>query len=249
MQFTNEFVVPVRPDRAWDALMDIERVAQCMPGATLLENDGERFSGRVKVKVGPMTVSYRGSAHFVEKDPVAHRAALQAQGREERGAGTAGLSVKVSLQPSGQTDTRVQLLTDLDLTGKPAQFGRGILEEVGTAIIDQFAERLAGEVRGPGGSADDSQATTPNDERSVAPPDDSGTTLGKSAESSASPNNDRPTTNDDALDLGSFAWPAAKRLAPVIFGLLGLVALARVMRPRASAPTVVVVYGVDPRIG
>jgi carbon monoxide dehydrogenase subunit G len=248
MQFTNEFVVPVPPDQAWDALMDIERVAQCMPGATLLENDGERFSGRVKVKVGPMTVSYRGSAEFVEKDPVAHRAALQARGREERGAGTAGLNVRASLQASGQTDTRVQLLTDLDLTGKPAQFGRGILEEVGTAIIDQFADRLAQEVRGPGGSEGDSQATTTNHDDSAACRDGSGTSLGAGAESSGGPDHHRPT-NDEALDLGTLAWPAVKRLAPVVLGLLGLVALARVMRPRASAPTVVLVYGVDPRIG
>ena len=246
MQFENEFVVPVAPPAAWQVLMDMEQVARCMPGATLLENDGQRFAGKVKVKVGPIAVGYRGAAEFVEKDETAFRAVLRASGREERGAGTAGATVTAQLHPAGENRTRVHVLTDLDITGKPAQFGRGVMAEVGTAIIGQFATRLAGQIGADGagtvnGAAAVNGAAPVNGAVPAAPAAPAPTAPARTA--SGDDNNE-----GDALDMGLLVGrPVLKRFAPVVAGVLALLALSRVLTRSGRQAPVVVVFGQVPR--
>src|SRR5580698_909740 len=119
-----------------------------MPGAALETVDGDDFTGSVKVKLGPISLTYKGKASFVEKDETAHRATIDAQGKDSRGGGTAGAKVTASLAAEGDTTTRVDVVTDLNVTGKPAQFGRGVMVDVGNKLIGQFAECLAGKLAG-----------------------------------------------------------------------------------------------------
>jgi carbon monoxide dehydrogenase subunit G len=147
MQLEHSFTVPVGVDDAWKVLLDIERIAPCMPGAAVDTIDGDDFTGTVKVKLGPIGLTYKGKASFVEKDEAAHRAVIHAQGRDARGNGTAAATVTATLtEQSG--DTKVDVLTDLDITGKPAQFGRGVMVDVGNKLIGQFADCLAGKLAG-----------------------------------------------------------------------------------------------------
>ena len=142
MELTHSFTVPVGIDNAWDVLTDIERIAPCMPGAVLDEVDRDRFTGTVKVKLGPIALTYKGTASWVQRDETAHRAVLDAQGRDARGNGTAAATITAGLVPDG-TSTRVDVVTELKITGKPAQFGRGVLADVGEKLIGQFADCLA----------------------------------------------------------------------------------------------------------
>jgi carbon monoxide dehydrogenase subunit G len=141
MELNNEFDVEVPVDEAWAVLTDLERIAPCMPGAQLTEVEGEEFRGNVKVKVGPITAQYKGVARFAEKDDANHRAVIDAQGRDTRGQGNANALITASLQAQG-TGTRVTVNTDLKLTGKVAQFGRGAIADVSAALLDQFVSCL-----------------------------------------------------------------------------------------------------------
>ncbi|MFF4802996.1 SRPBCC family protein [Streptomyces sp. NPDC001351] len=142
MELHHEFTVPVPVDDAWRTLLDIERVAPCMPGATVEEYDGKTVTGSVKVKVGPITVTYKGTAVFEEQDETAHRMVLIASGRETRGQGTARATVTGTLSER-DGGTAVSVRTDLTVTGRPAQFGRGVMAEVGDRLVGQFAQCLA----------------------------------------------------------------------------------------------------------
>jgi uncharacterized protein len=150
VEFVNEFTVPVGVDRAFEILTDLERVAPCLPGATLEEVDGDAYTGKVKVKVGPIAVTYRGTAEVTEKDEDAKHAVIHAKGKEARGAGTAAADVTADLVSEGDEVTKVKVTTDLTITGKPAQFGRGVMEDVGTKLIDTFAERLSEMIQADG---------------------------------------------------------------------------------------------------
>ncbi|MET9088638.1 SRPBCC family protein [Streptomyces sp. NPDC004237] len=142
MELHHEFTVPVPADEAWRALLDIERVAPCLPGAVVEGYDGKTVTGSVKVKVGPVTVAYRGTAVFEEQDASAHRMVLLASGRETRGQGTARATVTATLTERDGA-TAVSVRTDLTVTGRPAQFGRGVLAEVGDRLVGRFATCLA----------------------------------------------------------------------------------------------------------
>ena len=155
MQLENSFTVPVPVDEAWRVLLDIERIAPCMPGAALDSVTGDEFTGRVKVKLGVITLTYQGKASFVEKDEVAHRAVIDARGRDQRGNGTASALVTATLVADGDR-TKVDVLTDLNITGRPAQFGRGVMTDVGNKLLSQFADRLADQL-----GAGDQPTTTP----------------------------------------------------------------------------------------
>jgi uncharacterized protein len=138
----NSFRVPVPVEQAWRTLLDVPRIAPCLPGATLEESEGTTYRGRVKVKVGPIQLAYKGEATIAEQDEAARRLVLLANGKETRGSGAASARVVAELvERDGATDVRVA--TDLDLTGKPAQFGRGIISDVSSRLIDQFATNLA----------------------------------------------------------------------------------------------------------
>jgi carbon monoxide dehydrogenase subunit G len=145
VQLENSFTVPVPIDEAWRVLLDIERIAPCMPGAALDSVDGDDFTGRVKVKLGPINLTYQGKASFIEKDEAAHRAVIDARGKDQRGNGTAAAVVTATLAEAGSS-TRVDVLTDLNITGRPAQFGRGVMTDVGNKLLGQFADKLAAQL-------------------------------------------------------------------------------------------------------
>lgn len=142
MQLENEFVVPVGVDQAWAALNDPRRVAPCFPGATLESVDGDAFTGSVKLKLGPISMLYKGKGTFVERDDAAHRVVIDATGRDSRGGGHAKATITGTLTADGPS-TAVRLVTDLAITGKPAQLGRGLIADVSNRIVDQFAACLA----------------------------------------------------------------------------------------------------------
>ncbi|MEV7096538.1 SRPBCC domain-containing protein [Amycolatopsis sp. NPDC051045] len=152
MRLDHEFTVPAPIGEVWQAVVDPERVAPCMPGATLTKVEGDRFSGTVKVKLGPISLLYKGNGEFLEKDDAAHKVTIKASGKDARGAGTAAATVTLTLT---ETDggTHGTVATDLAITGKPAQFGRGLINEVGGKILDTFAGCLSGKLAPAEGAA------------------------------------------------------------------------------------------------
>jgi carbon monoxide dehydrogenase subunit G len=222
VELQHSFSVPVDVDRAWAVLVDIEQVAPCMPGAALDTVDGDEFTGSVKVRLGPIGITYKGKARFVEKDEAAHRAVIDAQGKDARGNGTASATVTATLHPQDD-GTRVEVNTDLAITGKPAQFGRGVMVDVGNKLIGQFADCLAGKLA----KADGPAAAAPVAASAVSAPPP------------AASQPDSPRTSPEApaeevtpIDLMASAGPAVlKRLAPVAL-LLAVLVLVIVLRRR-----------------
>ena len=146
MELEHSFTVPVPVDRAWDVLLDVERVAPCMPGASLDSVAGDEIKGRIKVKVGPISMTYAGTARFTERDAATGVMKLEASGKETRGAGTASATVRSELHGEGD-ETHVVVNTSLNVTGRPAQFGRGVMADVGGKLIGIFAANLADMLR------------------------------------------------------------------------------------------------------
>jgi carbon monoxide dehydrogenase subunit G len=194
VELNNEFRVAVPAAKTWEVLTDVERVAPCLPGATLLSVNGDEFTGAVKVKVGPITVSYNGNAAFLEKDAAAQRVVLKANGKETRGNGNAAAVVTAQLKDEGDA-TSVVITTDLTISGKAAQFGRGVLGDVAGNLIAQFARALEADIIGGAPSA----TTAPTAE----------------AQSAAS----QPTAGDSVDLLKVVAVPMAKRFAPALAAL------------------------------
>ncbi|MHB1929405.1 MAG: SRPBCC family protein [Acidimicrobiales bacterium] len=149
MELTNDFRVSVPPAKAWAVLTDVERIAPLLPGAQLQEIDGDEFRGVVKVKVGPITAQYKGTASWQEKDEAARRAVLKASGRDTRGQGNASATISMSLEPDGD-GTKVDVVTDLTITGKVAQFGRGVLADVSGKLLGQFVDALEADLEREG---------------------------------------------------------------------------------------------------
>jgi uncharacterized protein len=160
MEMTNEFDVGVPVDEAWAVLTDLERIAPCMPGAQLTEVEGDEYRGIVKVKVGPITAQYKGVAKFSEKDDAAHRAVIDAQGRDTRGQGNANALITASLEDRGGV-THVTVHTDLKLTGKVAQFGRGAIQDVSGALLGQFVNCLENDLLSGSPAAEPEPAPEP----------------------------------------------------------------------------------------
>lgn len=142
MKLENEFVVPADVDKTWAALNDLEWVVPCFPGATLNSVDGDEFTGSVKVKLGSISMTYKGSGKFTERDEAAHRVVISARGQDERGQGMAQTTVTTSLHAEGGS-TRVTVVSDLTVSGKIAQFGRGVMNDVAGKILTQFSTCLA----------------------------------------------------------------------------------------------------------
>ena len=158
MDLEHSFTIPVPPEQAWQVLLDVERIAPCMPGATVDSVDGDVVTGRIKVKVGPVTMTYAGTARFVERDEQTRAVTLEASGKETRGAGTASATIRSTLQGEGN-QTKVTVHTTMSVTGRPAQFGRGVMAEVGGRIIERFAANLAALLAGGGSPAADGTAS------------------------------------------------------------------------------------------
>lgn len=157
MKLENEFRVDVPVEQAWRVLLDVERIAPCMPGAQLQEVEGDEYRGIVKVKVGPITAQYKGAARITEADEANHRAVIRAEGRDTRGQGNASATVTATLQPEG-AGTRVNIDSDVTITGKVSQFGRGVIADVSAKLLDQFVAALERDVlAGPG----DTQTANP----------------------------------------------------------------------------------------
>lgn len=142
MELINEFEVDAPLDVVWSVLTDVERIAPCLPGAQLQEVEGDEYRGVVKVKVGPITAQYKGAASFVEKDDAGYRAVLRAEGRDTRGTGNAAADITAEMAPTA-TGTLVTVTTDLKVTGKVAQFGRGVMADVSKKLMGQFADNLS----------------------------------------------------------------------------------------------------------
>ncbi len=261
MELDHSFTVPVPPDRAWDVLLDVERIAPCMPGATVDEFDGEVVTGRIKVKVGPVSLTYRGTAKFIERDPAEQAVVVEASGKETRGAGTASATVRASLEPEASGEaTKVTMHTTMNVTGRPAQFGRGVMVEVGGKLVEKFADNLAQLISGGGTLAADGAATADAATADAATADDGstdgasagdGSTDGASAGQpvvtvEAGSGSTEPVTvvpvattasappaqqNDDSINLVRLVGPAIlKRIIPVVAGVAALVLLGRRLR-------------------
>jgi uncharacterized protein len=211
VEFVNEFRVPADIGTTFATLTDLERVAPCLPGATLEEVDGDTDTGRVKVKVGPVQVTYRGTARLVEADPVTRTGRIEASGRESRGTGTADAEVTATLVEDGD-GTLVTVVTDLTISGKVAQFGRGVMAEVGGRIIDAFADRLREMIEADQAASPAPAAVTTSE---AAPVPDAGPGAGPRRIV------EDPDRADDALDLLEVAGSATlKRAIPVAAALL-----------------------------
>ena len=143
MDLSHRFRVPASVEEAWTAFNHLDRIAPCFPGATITAVSGNDFQGSIKVKLGPVALVYDGSGRFVERDPDARRMVIEAQGEDRRGNGTATARVTASFAGSGGS-TEVEVLTDLDITGKPAQFGPGVISDASDKLLNQFASSVSG---------------------------------------------------------------------------------------------------------
>jgi carbon monoxide dehydrogenase subunit G len=225
MKLQHTFAIPVaRPD-AWMTLLDIGRVAQCFPGAALESVAADEFTGNVKLKLGPISMTYAGRASFVEKDEASYTLTVDASGRDKHGAGTARALVTAVLTEDGAQGTIVNLSTDLAITGKPAQFGRGVIEEVSNKLLDQFAANLQTSLSGP--------ATGPTD-------------LGSGQAGEPRPQGSEGVAADEAsLNMLSPAIlvPLGKRLVPAVAGVAAGLFLVRFMTRsrRTEAPVIILI--------
>jgi carbon monoxide dehydrogenase subunit G len=217
MELNNEFTVGVPVDEAWKVLTDVERIAPCLPGAELQEVEGDEYRGVVKIKVGPITAQYKGTARFQEKDDANHKAVLRAEGRDTRGQGNASATITATLVPEGADATKVTVATDLTITGKVAQFGRGVLADVSAKLMDQFAVALDAEVRsGSAPSAPAADAPAADLSTAGAPAD---------ASPAAAPSGPRKIESKPAepINVGSMLPGIAKRYASGIGATLVVV--------------------------
>ena len=243
MEMDHSFTVPVPPERAWDVLLDVERIAPCMPGATVDEFDGEVVTGRIKVKVGPVSLTYRGTAKFTERDPDARVIVFEASGKETRGAGTASATVRATLEPeSGGEGTTASMHTTMNVTGRPAQFGRGVMIEVGSKLVEQFAQNLRQLIAEDGAAGGNAAATATAEadasagqaaaEATGTPQDGPGSTqpspVVPAAATTATPTAQPPAASADSINLVKLVGPALlKRVIPVAVAAAGLALLGR----------------------
>jgi uncharacterized protein len=231
MEMDHSFTVPVPPERAWDVLLDVKKIAPCMPGATVDEFDGEVVTGRIKVKVGPVSLTYRGTAKFTERDPDARVIVLEASGKETRGAGTASATVRATLEPeSGGEGTTASMHTTMNVTGRPAQFGRGVMVEVGGKLVEQFAQNLRQLIAEDG--AAEGNAAGAGAEATGTSQDGPGSTqpspVVPAAAPTATPTAQPPAASADSINLIKLVGPSLlKRVIPAAVAAAGLALLGR----------------------
>lgn len=207
MELENSFVVPADIDTAWKTLLDVEAIAPCMPGATLTSFDGDNFTADVKVKLGPVTMNFAGEGTFVEKNEATHTAIIDASGKETKGAGTAGAKITATLVEEGPNSTRANIVTDLTVTGKAAQFGRGVMADVSKKLIGQFAGNLEQVIAAR-------QVTATAAAVAAEAPAEGGEAV---ATAPAPAPAAAPVLNNEALDLGNAAMvPVLKRVIPAV---------------------------------
>ncbi|MEO3939389.1 SRPBCC family protein [Dermatophilaceae bacterium Soc4.6] len=234
MDLHHDFTVPADVATTWATFMDLENVAGCFPGAAVTGVDGDSFTGTVKVKLGPIALVYAGKGIFVERDDATHRAVIEATGKDKRGNGTAGATVTIVVAPDG-TGSAVDVTTDLNVTGKPAQFGRGVMQDVSDKLLGQFVaclERRFSEDEAPevAPEAAAAPAVAVTSGGAATPPDDAApATVAAPAPAAAVPRpaprpapRAAPAQESEALDLGSAVIPILLRTYAPHVGVLAL---------------------------
>ena len=211
MELTHGFTVPGTVEETWERFGDIADLAECFPGAQVTSVSGDSFEGTVKVKLGPVALVYAGSGSFVSRDEAAHRFVVEAKGRDKRGNGTAAATVTVSMTADGAADaTAVSVQTDLSITGKPAQFGRGMMQDVSDKLLGQFVacleQRSTGE---PAGSGAPATGSDPSTVAETPPPQPSGASATESTPPAVAET--PPGRPVDAIDLGATVLPVLVR--------------------------------------
>jgi carbon monoxide dehydrogenase subunit G len=257
VDLTHSFTVPVDRATAWATFEDIAGVAACFPGAVVTSVEGDTFEGTCKVKLGPIALQYGGTGSFVERDEAAGRIVLDAKGKDKRGNGTAGAHVTASFIEEGPSSTKVEVVTDLQITGKPAQFGRGVIQDVSDKLLGQFVDCLQARIgTGPDSEAGPADATPPAPTDAVAEEPaaaaaasaaaatesasaaassgSSPTRVADPAAARTAPRTPPPKPKDDALDLGATVLPILARTywKQAAGALLVLLLLWRVLRRR-----------------
>ena len=167
MELSNDFEVSAPIEKVWEVINDVELIAHCLPGAHLEAVENDEYKGFVKVKVGPITAQYKGVAKFVEKDDSNHRVVIRGEGRDTRGAGNAAADITASLESTTE-GTRVNVVTDLKITGKVAQFGRGVMADISKKLMSQFADNLSELVLSKGGDSQDGRSEDSSNQDSEA---------------------------------------------------------------------------------
>ena len=249
MQLENSFTIDAPIEKAWEALNTPQTIAPCFPGATLTEYEGDSFSGTVKVKLGPISLTYKGKGVYKERDDAAHRVVIDASGRDSRGNGTAEATVVGTMTADGPDKTSVTMVTDMKITGRPAQFGRGVISDVADKIIGQFAScvasKLQGEEAADASSSSEGSAPVPaavsGSASAAGAASSNGSTSSATATAPAATAKPAASTAPmkseiDAIDLLDTAGaPVIKRLAPVVGGLgLLLLVIFLIRRLRSS---------------
>jgi len=223
MKLENEFTVDAPVDEAWEAVLDLQRVTPCLPGAQLTEQTGDgEHKGTMRVKLGPVTQDYEGKVWFEETDESQHRAVLRADGQDARGQGTASATITSTLQEeNGGDSTRVRVETDMQITGRAAQFGQGVQQDVAEKIMGQFAECLEQEILGGGAEEEEEPSADGAAEQEEQPQGETSQQGGV-----------------EALDLGEASQGAiferAKKAAPVAAGVGVLLVVIWLFRRRSS---------------
>lgn len=237
MKLEHSFTVPTDLDTVWEAVLDPERVAPCMPGASLSEVDGDTFKGSVKVKLGPISLLYKGSGEFLTKDADTRTVVIKASGKDARGNGTAAATVTVTLTAKGDA-TDGAVVTDLSITGKPAQFGRGLISEVGGKILDSFATCLASKLAPTASKAEEAPALSVVKEESGASEHaeavSAGRNAGKATATATKPKlAAAPEPETEAIDLLTYAGPSVvKRVLPLVAAVVAVLAFITLRRRR-----------------
>lgn len=222
MEMNNSFDVNNPIAETWTVLTDVERIAPCLPGARLTGMSGSDFQGLVKVKVGPITAQYKGTAKFVERDDDAYRAVISARGRDTRGAGNASATITAQLEPVDADVTRVHVKTKLSITGKVAQFGRGVMPDVSAKLMSQFADNLSELIAASRDADTDSETEEDDDEEDAVADAASGAKTG-GVEAVA---DDAETDDVEAVDVLSLARSVnTKTKVTVTLAMLGVVAV------------------------
>lgn len=234
MQLENKFTIEAPIEDAWKALNDPELIAPCFPGATLTEYEGDSFQGTVKVKLGPISLTYKGKGTYVERDDANHKVVIDASGRDARGNGTAKAVVTGTMVADGPDKTSVTMVTDMTVTGRPAQFGRGVISDVADKIIGQFSSCVADKLTGPGttGAADSNGAGPKHAADQTSPLPAVPPAPGETATSTPAPAARQPQSSPvEAIDLlDSAGAPVLKRFGPVLGGLAALTLLFVVLK-------------------
>src|SRR5215210_4091452 len=233
MKLENEFTVDVPVEEVWNVLLDLERVTPCLPGAALTEESGDEYKGEMKIRLGPVSQNYNGTVKIEEADESERRAVIKADGKDARGQGTASATITSTLHDEGNGSTRVHVDTDMQITGRAAQFGRGVQQEVAEKLLTQFAECLEDQIMGGGAEEEPEPAAASETELSEAEPSANGEAGEEEQPRRRIIQQDQEV---EPLDLGEASQEAViKRLkaaAPVVAGVGVLVVVIWLIRRR-----------------